>query len=371
MIEKNRIFKIGLDAKRAFHNNTGLGVYSRSIINSLEKFHANNLTLLLINPKKSYYFKFNHIEINPKHFVSKFLHSIWRSFLWSDQLKGHMDLYHGLSGELPFNLPAEIKKVVTIHDLLFERFPKDYPFLERFFYRIKAKYACKNADAIIAVSEATKKDIIDFYKIPAEKIWVIGIPFSQIKVEPKAITEINNPFILCVASFLPRKNQENLVIAFEKIAKNVNFDLILIGRPKGEYYKKVKKKIDSSPFTNRIHILSHLDDNQMAWLYSNAIFSVYPSLYEGFGIPVLESFLYNCPLLASEIQSTLEISKDVPLFFKSESIEDLADKMIFLYQNINQYKENTIIHQNEILAKYSDEHISHSIFKIYKNLIGK
>jgi glycosyltransferase involved in cell wall biosynthesis len=369
MKENVKSFNIGFDAKRAYHNKTGLGVYSRSIIAALEQFYP-KLTLILFNPKKTTSFQFNHQEITPNHFISKRFHSFWRSFLWTESHKQKIDLFHGLSAELPFNMPTTIKKVVTIHDLLFERFPSDYPFFDRFMYRLKAKYACNTADIIIAVSEATKKDLIDFYKIQSEKIIVIGIPFAQKNLTIKKTIDISKPFIVCIASFIPRKNQENLVLAFEKIASVVDFDLILVGNPRGPYFKKVQKLIQKSNISNRIHLLSQLEDNQIAWLYTNALFSVYPSHYEGFGIPVLESISYQCPVLASKIQSTVEISHEVPLFFNSKSVEDFAEKMRFLYENLESFKTNTINNRSEILKKYSDKNIADSLFKLYQQLLN-
>jgi glycosyltransferase involved in cell wall biosynthesis len=260
---------------------------------------------------------------------------------------------------------------VTIHDLLFERFPSDYPFFDRFMYRLKAKYACKTADIIIAVSEATKKDLIDFYKIKSEKIVVIGIPFAQKSITIKKAIDISKPFVICIASFIPRKNQENLVVAFEKIASIVDFDLILVGNPRGTYFRKVQKLIKQSNVSNRIHLLSQLEDSKIAWLYTNALFSVYPSHYEGFGIPVLESISYKCPVLASQIQSTEEISYDVPLFFNPNSTDDLAEKMEYIYMNLDAFKTKTQTHRIEILEKYSDKKIADSLYNRYSQLLSQ
>jgi glycosyltransferase involved in cell wall biosynthesis len=235
-------------------------------------------------------------------------------------------------------------------------------------YRIKTKYACKTADVIIAISEATKKDLVDFYKIRKEKIVVIGLPFTQKTISIKKAFEFNRPFIICISSFIPRKNQENLIIAFEKIAHNLDFDLILVGKPSGKYFKKIQNRIQKSPVSNRIHLLSMLEDFEIGWLYKNALFSVYPSLYEGFGIPVLESISYDCPILASQIQSTKEISDMVPLFFNPNSVEDLAEKINYLYKNIDAFRTNTRIQRPEILKKYSDKHIANSLFNVYEEL---
>ena len=370
MINSKKSFRIGMDAKRAFHNNTGLGVYSRSIINILTRFYP-SINLILFNPKKTSKYQFAHQEILPQNFITKKFHSFWRTFLISSSVKNSIDIYHGLSAEMPYNLPKNIKKIVTIHDLLFERYPSDYSFFDRFMQRIKTKYACKTADKIIAVSEATKQDLIDFYKIKSDKIAVIGIPFENENKLKSQVVAIQKPFVICIASFIARKNQLTLVKAFEKIANNVDFDIVLVGNPKGRYYKKVANAIENSIYRHRIHTLSHLLASEIKWLYENALFSIYPSHYEGFGIPVLESIAHNCPLLASKIKSTEEISNNIPLFFNPNSTDDLAEKMEYIYNHLDVFKTKTQTHRIEILEKYSDKKIADILYYQYSQLLSK
>ncbi len=368
MMDSKNSLRIGMDAKRAYHNTTGLGVYSRKIIDVLTRYYP-EINLFLFNPKKTSNYQFTHQEILPQNFITKKFHSFWRSFLISSSVKNSIDIYHGLSAELPYNMPKNIKKIVTIHDLLFERYPNDYSFFDRFMHRIKTKYACKAADKIIAVSEATKQDLMDFYKIKDDKIVVIGVSFEFENNEIPQAVAIQKPFVLCIASFMARKNQMTLIKAFEKIAEKVDFDMILVGNPKGNYYKKVAIAIENSNYKNRIHIISHLSASEIKWLYENALFSIYPSLYEGFGIPVLESIAHNCPLLASKIKSTEEISENIPLFFNPNSIDDLAEKMEYIYNHLNIFKTKTQNHRVEILEKYKDDKIAKLLFEAYQNLI--
>ena len=168
---------IGFEAKRAYHNQTGLGHYSRTLIRSLATDFQQH-QYFLFTPKPSALFQFNDLpnvkEVLPQSFLAKKFSSAWRSnWVKNDLKKNNIDLYHGLSHEIPVNIKQTgIKSVVTIHDLIHERYPEQYKLIDRKIYTKKFRYACEHADKIIAISNQTKEDIIDFYKTPAEKIEV-------------------------------------------------------------------------------------------------------------------------------------------------------------------------------------------------------
>ena len=165
---------IGFDAKRAFHNSTGLGNYSRTLIQGLATYYPHN-EYFLFNPKpsKNYQLFFSNVhEILPGGFVGKNFSSLWRSNLVKNDLKEFgIQLYHGLSNEIPVGIrKTAVPAVVTIHDLIFERYPDQFKKIDVIIYRKKFKYACINANRIIAASNQTKQDIVDRYKIDESKI---------------------------------------------------------------------------------------------------------------------------------------------------------------------------------------------------------
>lgn len=168
---------IAFDAKRAFSNSTGLGHYSRTLIRSLSEFFPEH-EYFLCAPKLSNRFDVANLKhtyaVTPQHFPSSVFTAVWRSsWVKKDLQQLKIDLYHGLSNEIPMGIEKTgIKSVVTIHDLIFERFPGQYNKIDVQIYRKKFRYACKHADRIIAISEQTKNDIIQFYKIPENKITV-------------------------------------------------------------------------------------------------------------------------------------------------------------------------------------------------------
>ena len=179
--------RIGFDAKRAFVNASGLGNYSRNLLNALHQY-ANEFQPVLYTPEiKTHLLKNQQrFEIHtPDNLLSKFFKPLWRSY-GARRLKKHkIDLFHGLSNELPQGIhKTGIPSVVTVHDLIFLRFPEFYSFIDRKIYYNKVKYACQSAHKIIAISQQTKDDIIRFFDIDPVKIEIIHQPVSETFFHP-------------------------------------------------------------------------------------------------------------------------------------------------------------------------------------------
>jgi glycosyltransferase involved in cell wall biosynthesis len=358
---------IGFDAKRAFLNQTGLGFYSRNLISAVQELSSHSIVLFTTRVKISFPISKSTKVITPPSMLPRFLGSIWRSFLITFQKEVRKtDIYHGLSGELPFFLSNSVKKVVTIHDILFERFPEDYPYLDRCFARLKTKYACRTSDIIIAISEGTKQDLIKWYGVHSEKIVVVSVPVTiSSKVE---ILEIHSrPFIVMVASFQSRKNQILLIKAFEAIADLVDFDLILIGNGT-EALTSCKDYVKNSKVKPRVLFRETVSNDELPSYYKQAIFSVYASLYEGFGIPIIESIGYGCPILASDNMVHQEVGGTAAVYFKNGSLQDLKDKILEIRLNIEEHRSKVLKIQNSIMEKYSPSHIGRQVIAIYDSL---
>ena len=239
--------KIGFDAKRAYHNYTGLGNYSRDLIKQIidsEAIHE----FYLYTPKSARNPRFRFIDgrnnvfnRTPESPVHKTFKGLWRSVnLEKFLIKDGIDLYHGLSNEIPRRRKlgkGQVKYVVTIHDLIFKRYPRNYRAVDRRIYNIKFKYAAKNADKIIAISEQTKKDIVDFYKIPEDKVEVIYQTChenfrksysDEIKQHVKTKFGLPDNFILNVGTIETRKNL-NAVLQAIPMMKN-DLPIVVVGR---------------------------------------------------------------------------------------------------------------------------------------------
>lgn len=325
--------RIGFDAKRIFQNTTGLGNYSRTVVKNLAEFYPEN-EYFLFTPtlKNKLPFAFNK---NTHMVVGR--GSVWRSFgVRRDIVKHNVDIYHGLSNEIPFTLKiSHIKSVVTIHDLIFDHFPEYYPGVDRKFYDLKSKFAVKNSDLIFAASEATKNDIIKFYHISPAKIKVIYQSCEDLfydKVSPEEIDihiknyKLPSEFILYVGSINERKNLMNICKAYLLIPKEKRVPCVVVGNGK-EYSEKVKTFIHENKLQDSFIFLENVPTEHLPALYQKAVSFIYPSLYEGFGIPVLEAMVSGCPVMTSGISSLPEVGGNAAFYFNPSSPEDIAEKI--------------------------------------------
>ncbi|MDZ7898923.1 MAG: glycosyltransferase family 1 protein [Arcicella sp.] len=368
LIDLGKVMKIGFDAKRAFHNNTGLGNYSRFIIEALLKYVPQN-ECFAYTPKLSKR-DLGIKTILPK---NKFL---WRTWLIKNNLqRDSIQIYHGLSNELPFGkIPNGIKTVVTIHDLIFERYPRLYPFFDTLIYKIKFRYACRNADIIIAVSEQTKRDIIEFYGTNPDKIKVIyqdcdkafQVKLSSEKV--KEVTEqyeIKKKYILSVGSIIERKNQANLVAAFHQLNLS-NYQLVLVGG-RSKYQEQIEKYIKGNNIPN-VNILNKVPFQDLPALYQGASLFVYPSFFEGFGIPIVEALHSGVPVVAATGSCLEEAGGAGALYANPDNIDDLADKMITVLANKDLQKQLIQAGQKHV-QQFGAERIAGRLNEIYQELI--
>lgn len=304
---------IGFDAKRAVQNRTGLGNYSRFVIRGLSRY-ADTSRLLLYIPKPGKATALEGVEQepgvelhSPKGSMWKTLSSLWRSWGITHQLAADgIQIFHGLSNELPLNIrrAAGVKSIVTIHDLIFLRFPQYYKPIDRWIYRYKFRRSCQLADLVIAVSECTKRDIIRFFGTPEEKIEVVyqgcderfRQPVSEDnKEEVRARYQLPEHFILYVGSIEERKNLLLLAQALEHL-KNKDVHVIAVGR-RTPYADKVQTYVDAHGLSARFRMLQGIPFADLPAFYQMAEVFVYPSRFEGFGIPLLEALCSGIPAI--------------------------------------------------------------------------
>ncbi|HET8574090.1 MAG TPA: glycosyltransferase family 1 protein [Edaphocola sp.] len=302
--------RIGFDAKRAFFNFSGLGNYSRTLLRSLAQFYPQN-NYFLYTPKLNHYpetdFLFNsnfQVRTAPQYIPG----SIWRSRLMASGLKrDQLDIYHGLSHELPIGLrKTGIFSIVTIHDLIFLRFPQLYPAIDRKIYLAKIRQACKNAQIIIAISEQTKRDIRQFIGVPEEKIKVVYQSCSPAFHPNHSVQNIRDirmkyglpeKYLLYVGTVEERKNL--LLIAKALAHLPVEFKCVAIGKKK-EYFTAVKDFLQKEKLANRMVFPEEVHYGDLPLIYGGAQIFIYPSRFEGFGIPVLEAISSGIPVIAAK-----------------------------------------------------------------------
>ena len=369
--------KIGFDAKRAFHNNTGLGNYSRFVMEGLLKYFPQNQYVAYSpkppNPQRGNFFNEKKLDVKtPPSGVGGLL---WRSFFIKNDLqRDGIQIYHGLSNELPFGkMPSGIKTVVTIHDLIFERYPKLYPFFDTLIYKIKFRKACKNANAIVAVSQQTKRDIVDFYGINPEKIHVIyqdcDVAFQEkLSAEHlenvKVKYQIKKKYILSVGTIIERKNQASLVAAFHKLDLS-NYELILVGGH-SKYQNQIEKYIKDSSIKN-VKILNKVPFQDLPALYQSSELFVYPSFFEGFGIPIVEAIHSGVPVVAATGSCLEEAGGEGALYANPVDVNDLADKILQILVN-KDLKKQLIEAGKKHIKQFSAERVAGQLNELYQNL---
>ena len=327
--------RIGFDAKRLFNNFTGLGNHSRTTVDILTEFYPGN-EYLLYTPK------IKNNDVTGQYTDKAILpHGLLRGSAWRTLGLAHaakkdgVDIFHGLSNELPSGL--DIPSVVTIHDVAFRTFPDMYHMPDRIIYDLKWRHACKRADRIIAISESTKQDIIRFYGVDPDIIDVVYQPVNNLYYTgdsgicpPSLARYTSRPYMLYVGSINSRKNLLGIVKAIELLPKDLQIPLIVIGGGR-EYKQKVTGYIAERRLENLIIFSPEkVGTEGLRYLYSNARMLVYPSFYEGFGLPVVEAMLSNCPVVTSNVSSLPEAAGPDSLLADPSDIQDIADKMKLL-----------------------------------------
>ena len=309
--------KIGYDGKRAAQNFTGLGNYSRYAIEALAQNFPNEEFLVYV-PKEVNNKKFDSIlsaaagavkKVLPLGRWNGFFKSLWRVWgVTDDILRDGVQVFHGLSNELPLTIRRahpQVKSVVTVHDLIFLKCPDCYPVIDRQIYDYKFRRACINADHVIAVSECTKRDIVKHYGIAPEKISVIyqgcDALFSkeateERKAEVRAKYSLPQKFVVSVGTIEKRKNLLSLVKAMSLLPEDVH--LVAIGR-RTKYTALIDKYVAENNLQGRVHLLHGVPYLDLPVIYQCADVFAYMSIYEGFGIPLLEALNSRVPVVAA------------------------------------------------------------------------
>jgi len=373
--------RIGFDGKRAVQNFTGLGNYSRYVLEAIQKYYPEE-ELYLYAPKyvenkrlTPIMEKGNICLRTPRTGIWKKLRSIWR--IWGitpDLKKDSIELFHGLSNELPLNIHRQTatKSIVTIHDLIFRRLPQCYPFIDRLIYDYKFRKACRHADRIIAVSECTKRDIVKDYGIAPEKIEVIyqgcdpafAVPVAcEKKEEVRRRYQLPDKYLLFVGSIEERKNAWLIVKVLEHLPADLH--LVLVGK-KTPYVTLLENTLDSQT-AGRVHFLHNIPFADLPSIYQSAQVFVYPSRYEGFGIPILEALNSRIPVVAATGSCLEEAGGPHSLYVHPDDITGLSDAI----RKALQPETSAMMIKNgtDWAAQFTQEQMAHQTIACYKKVL--
>lgn len=365
--------RIGFDGKRTTQNLTGLGNYGRYIVGLLAKFNLGSEHIIFaLKPPLPNLKVTGALYSYPS---DKSIKSLWRSFgIVKDLSKQKIDLFHGLSNEIPYGLKtAHIPSVVTIHDLIFLRYPKYYSIIDRIIYKIKFRYAANHADRIIAISNQTKNDLINYLNIKEERISVIYQSCDPVFYQPVSkasrnavIKKHNLPekYILNVGTIEERKN---LMLVAQALTKIEDVQLVVIGK-ETSYTKKVKEFIRSNKLSERIHFLHTVQHSDLPAIFQQAQLFVYPSRFEGFGIPVIEALHSGIPVIAATGSCLEEAGGPGSIYVDPDNAEELAEKMRYVLDN-NDKRRLMIAEGKKHLEQFQDATIAAQISQLYKNII--
>lgn len=358
--------RIGFDAKRAFYNNTGLGNYGRGVIECLNEFKP-NIEKHFFAPNQKLLVDERLLEMGHTHYMRGPLKNVNRVLNLTKSIKKYdLDIYHGLTNEIPLKINRiDLKTVVTIHDVIFLKFPKYYKTIDRKIYYYKTLYATQNADLIITTSNQTKQDLDEFFGC-GDKCQTIYQHANLADIEPAIIDE-PQPYFLYVSSFEKRKNHLNLIEAFNLVKNEIPENLILIGRKK-ETWELIKEKVKELGLTKRIKILTDVGNEQIQGYLKQAKGFIYPSLYEGFGIPLIEAMFANIPIACSKIPVFEELAQDAAIYFDSKSILDIKNALKQL-NNPHLVKEKIEIAQ-DLKSFFTATAHANELSKVYKHLLS-
>lgn len=363
--------KIGFDAKRAFHNLTGLGNYSRSVINSISDTQPESQLYLFTPSIKRNIFNPNNQNIQtiePRKFINK---NYWRLKGVNRKLENlNINIFHGLSNEIPFGINK--KSVVTIHDLLFLKYPKYYNFFDRKIYTFKSKYACEKSSQIIATSNQTKQDIVNYFNVDEKKIKVIyqSCHSDFIKCEENARLiyefkdELRDPYILYVGSIEERKN---LLFLLQALTHMKDIKLICVGK-KTKYYSKVQEFIFKNNLINRVSFLNIKDNRKLSLIYQKSRGLIFPSIDEGFGIPIIEAMYSKVPVITSNRSIFKEIAGTNSYFFEQNKLDSLIEEINKIWYDSKDRDDRIKLNLNYV-QRFNEKKQATEIIELYKKLI--
>lgn len=370
---------IGFDAKRVVRNATGLGSYARTLINDLAPLCDADTRLRLYAPDqgrddlRAQVMKCDNVAFAyPRRAGNAFTKALWRSHgIIADLRADAVSLFHGLSGELPMGIAkVGIPSVVTIHDVIFWRHPEFYNPLDVMIYKWKLRHTCREATRFIAISECTKLDIMEFAGVPEDRIDVVyqscGTRFKtlvsdELRADIRHRYQLPPRYILSVGTIEMRKNALLALQALEHLPDDLH--LVLVGRTT-PYTRVVTDYARTHSLTSRLHIISNLGNDALPAVYQMAEAFVYPSRYEGFGIPIIEAVQSGLPVVAAKGSCLEEAGGPDNLYVDADRPDELAAAVTQMLRGA-EFRDARIARSREYVARFENTAAAQKVMEVY------
>ena len=370
---------IAFDAKRIVSNATGLGSYGRTLVNDLTALDA-SVQWRLYAPSAGRDDLRGQIVPRPNLTFAYPRSSVWVKAFWrsrgivSDLLRDGVQVYHGLSGELPLGIRRSgVKSVVTIHDLIFLRHPEYYNWPDTSIYAWKFRQTIGQADRIVAISECTKRDIVELGKVDPERIQVIyqscatrfaSVPSSDECAQVRTHYQLPERYVLSVGTIEQRKNMLLAVQALPLMPADVH--LVVVGRAT-DYVRQLTRFAETNGLMHRLHLLHGVPDTHLPALYAQAEAFVYPSRYEGFGIPVIEAIRQGLPVVACTGSCLEEAGGPHCLYVSPDDPAALAHALGQMLRGASE-REQRIELSRQYIRRFDGNQAAETFLQLYQQL---
>jgi glycosyltransferase involved in cell wall biosynthesis len=376
-----KMMKIGFDAKRFFLNRTGLGNYSRSTISLLHEHYPDN-AYHLYTPKTGdpglSVACLPNLAVHRPGPVLRPLGGLWRSALMTrDLLRDDLDIFHGLSHELPLGTGrTSIRTVVTMHDLIFMRSPHLYGSLNARIYAAKYRRSCREADLVVAISKQTARDVQEYFGIPEHKIRVVyqtcdpafGRPIPKADLDRiRTAWDLPDDFVLYVGSLIERKNGLALLQATALLPESMRLPVIMVGRGR-TYRDRLANAAEKLGIRHLVRFLDTVPFRDLPGLYRLATLFVYPSRFEGFGIPILEALFSSTPVITSTGSCFAEAGGDGALYTDPDRPDELAAAMDRVLSD-SQLRAEMLAGAGEHVKRFSGRAVAANLMQVYRELV--
>lgn len=374
---------LAYDAKRLFANASGLGNYSRTLLEGLVKHHPQH-TYSLFTPRiHAAYAQLDLAQaeqVNVRHYAGPAA-GLWRTFRIAQELAARgVDLYHGLSHELPRGIEhTGVRSVVTMHDLIYLLRPELFPWVDRQLYHWKVKHALRTADHVIAITEQTRRDLLDqFPALEADRVSVVYQScdarfFAQpeCSVDVKEKYHLPERYLLSVGSIVKRKNLEVVLRALAQLPAGDRLPLVAVGRGRG-YTQALRKLAAELGIAELFLVVDSLDDTtELIEVIRSAALFLYPSVYEGFGIPVIEALLCGTPVIASSAAAIREAGGPGARYVDPHDVTGFAEAIQKDLQHPAQARERMAAGRRYVQANFHSASVSERLIKLYAQVLAQ